>query len=233
MSSISEIFKTTLDEIKKPDPLQSKDIIKYAEIRGTIQNDFGRCLADFLNLDFDRGPWLAGGMLRKLYLLESPGESDWDIFFNNDRQFQQARKSLSNESRTTKLHESENAVTYEYLPRRSDIYTFSQDRYKIQLIKKSFYSSPKEVIDNFDLTICQLVTDGNKMLVGDNTIRDLKSKTIRLSDPSFITRKGLIKRLIKYIVYGYKLDPSLYELTKQHYSTLFDVSNNNNEYDDV
>ena len=87
MVDITEIF--SLDDYRpKPERLPTE----YT--RHFLNSQFGRQLAEYLKLDIERGPWLAGGAVRKSYLNIDIGESDWDIWFNSPEQFALAETKL-------------------------------------------------------------------------------------------------------------------------------------------
>lgn len=200
------------------------DIDKDETLRLAIPNKFGKTLSQFLNLNLKTGPCLAGGMLRKLHNSEQPGESDWDIWFASETQFQQAYKKLNELNSAYKVHESDNAVTF-----------IIQDNtaYKVQIIKKNFYNSAQEVIDNFDFTVTQLVSDGEQIIAGKYTYRDLATKTLRLTSPTMINRPGIFARIVKYVSYGYKIDAELAELINNNRHIIAHSKFQNNDYDDV
>ncbi len=93
---------------------------------------------------------------------------------------------------------SENAITLNV--------TVNDDLKKVQLIRKNYFKSALDVIDHFDFTICQLATDGYEVVSGAKTFEHIKEKRI---EPVRETNRGIVKRLIKYISYGYKPDPRL------------------------
>lgn len=198
MLNIEKILNTV--EINTVDPFKQ---LNPKHIRPIISDNFGKNLAEYLNFNFTHGPWLAGGVLRKLYTGQFVGESDWDIWFRNSYQFNHACGLIDKIANASVIFKSNNAVTFQYV-NNNQIYT-------IQLICKKFYNTPQEIINNFDFTVCQLVSDGNKILFGDQTITDLRSNTLRLTDDNFIFRENIINRIVKYTIYGYTLHPSLYD----------------------
>ena len=198
--------------------------------RSTISDLFGRQLAEYLNFNMANGPWLAGGMLRKLYHNELPGKSDWDIWFASSDQFDAAVKALSELNGCRLIYSSDNALTYEYvLPG-----TFEDEVQvrKIQLIRAKYFTSARDVIDHFDFTVCQICTDGKTVVVGEDTVRDLKSRSLRKVKTSNIVRPGIAGRLVKYIVYGYKPVPELLDEIKQASTTIM-WTVNGSEYDAI
>ncbi len=150
-----------------------------------------------LDLDINEGPWLAGGAVLTWYNGEPVGDSDFDIFFKDLKQFDQMFGKLMRNHGSI-VYTSENAITLNV--------TVNDDLKKVQLIRKNYFKSALDVIDHFDFTICQLATDGYEVVSGAKTFEHIKEKRI---EPVRETNRGIVKRLIKYISYGYKPDPKL------------------------
>jgi len=165
-----------------------------------MSNVFGAKLAKFLDLSMDGGPWLAGGAVRKVLLGQTIGQSDWDIWFKSAEQFSRA-ETLMHQLGASVAHSSENAISFKC--------EYDGTFHNVQLIRRRYFERPEQVIGQFDFTICQLLTDGNTILMGDDTALDLDSKTIRLGSSPM--QNYVISRLIKYMVYGYYPSQELIE----------------------
>ena len=214
MVDITEIF--SLDDYRpKPERLPTE----YT--RHFLNSQFGRQLAEYLKLDIERGPWLAGGAVRKSYLNIDIGESDWDIWFNSPEQFALAEMKLK-ELGANQVYTSDNAISFKF-----------QDNphlHNIQIIRRRFFDNPEQIINGFDFTVCQLITDGNRVILGPNTVRDLKSRTLRLAQLE--VPKYIIPRLVKYIVYGYQPCAQLLEQIENNINEI-DWSKNTHDYEAV
>lgn len=150
----------------------------------------------------EHGPWIAGGSCLRWYQNLPVGESDIDVFCRNAKQASDVMDAIRATSRYHRKYESENATTFD---------VWSEDRssrWTIQIITKRYYSDLKEVLDNFDLTVCQIGTDGNKWQLGNHTARDIREKNLRMCLP---LQPDAAKRLTKYWVYGYRPVPGLLE----------------------
>lgn len=184
---------------------QPKQELPYSTLnRDLIGDRFGACLAQGLNLNMEDGPWLAGGAVRKLHLGQPIGESDWDIWFKSAQQFDRCEKYMHSLGADV-AYSSNNATTFKY--------NYNGETQQIQLIKRRFFETPQEVINQFDFSICQLLTDGNKLLLGKTTAQDLDTRTIRLGSDRM--QSHVVTRLVKYIVYGYYPSRELAELIEQ------------------
>lgn len=154
--------------------------------------------------DLEHGPWIAGGACLRWYQGLPVGNSDIDVFCANAKQAADVINRIKSYGRYTVKYESENAVTLEY---RSEHYnTLLTGKWIIQVITKRYYASMQEVIDNFDLSVCQLGTAGFDWVIGEHTARDIREKNLRMNLP---LHADAVKRLSKYWVYGYRPVPGL------------------------
>ena len=160
--------------------------------RRLLSHRFGSRLAEYLNLNMNQGPWLAGGAVRKIYLGQHIGHSDWDIWFRSAEQFDRSVKLMKGLGADV-AYSSHNATTFKF--------DFENESQNVQLICRRFFDSADEVINQFDFTICQLITDGNTIKIGSHTAQDLDQKLIRSVSPHL--QSYIIPRLVKYMVYGY------------------------------
>lgn len=190
--------------------------------RPLIPTYFGKQLVEYLDLDLDKGPWLAGGAVRKFYLNESLENSDWDFWFRNIEQYNIALQRIK-DLKATRVYETENAISFKY-------YVDNDSAQTIQLIRRRFFDKPQQIINGFDFSVCQLVTDGHKVIVGNDTIRDIKSRTLRLAQEN--VPEYIIPRIIKYMVYGYRPNIELVEKIENN-NTIIDWSKEALDYDAV
>ena len=150
-----------------------------------------KSLVRLLDLDMVQGPWLAGGSVLSWYNNEPVGLGDFDIFFKDLKQFDEMFGRLMR-NHATIVYTSENALTLHL--------TIDDDVKRIQLIRKNYFQSATDVLSQFDFTICQLATDGWAIAASEKTYEHIKDRKIVLAKPASRT---LVKRLIKYVSYGY------------------------------
>lgn len=146
--------------------------------------------------DFARGPWIAGGACLRWYQGQPVGESDIDVFCINAHQAKQVIERIKNYGRFHVKFESDNAVTLDH-NNKADW----NKRWTIQVITRRYFGSLQEVIDNFDITVCQIGTGGDQWILGENTARDIREKNLRFTEP---LQADAMKRLTKYWTYGYR-----------------------------
>jgi len=156
--------------------------------------------------------WIGGGTPLNWYLGQ-PCDSDIDLFFRGERVFHTLSHKLNSHYEenhnswiyrqnqkwsVTERHITDNAVTYLLVRQISKADTGPS--YKVQLIKRQFYDTPQAILDDFDITVCQIVTDSKRVWTGDHFARDVAEGRLRFHKLS----PGSAKRLVKYWIYGYQ-----------------------------
>lgn len=147
--------------------------------------------------DMTNGPWIAGGAVLNWFNGEAVQENDIDVFFHDLHQFDETFGRLMRNHGNI-IYTSDNAVTLSI--------TLNNKPTQIQLIRKNWFNNAKEVIDRFDITVCQLVTDGFELVLGEDTAEHIKQRSLVLTkEPN----RSIVKRILKYITYGYLPDPKV------------------------
>jgi hypothetical protein len=156
------------------------------------------------------GPWIAGGACLRWYQNVPVGDTDIDIFCANPKQAAEVIDRIKSYGRYTVKHESENATTLEYFPLdRSQ----GVDRWILQVIKKDFYTDLQSIIDRFDISVCQIGTAGDELVIGEYTARDVRERNLRMRMP---LHQDAVKRLTKYWTYGFRPVPGLLDAIKDN-----------------
>jgi len=171
------------------------------------------------------GPWIAGGAVLAWYQGQLVGQSDIDVFCKDEAQARELVEKLKKTSKqeidsffskktskqeidsffsvlsTSVVYQSDNATTLRlYDPTSSDT------SWTIQIIHKRYFETLQDVINSFDLTVCQLGTDGAEYLLNEYVAQHIKNKELHFKEPF---QPDVIKRLVKYWSYGYEPDPEL------------------------
>lgn len=158
------------------------DVLKASMLYGSIGNG---------------GVWLAGGALRRT-VIGQPLDSDLDVFFKNATAFKDLR------------YYYEQVVGLEPKDKQNNV-TFNVNGYKVQLIHNRYWETPEQVIDDFDFTNCQLITDLDSVWVGDYTMYDIARMRLRIH--KIVNPITSTRRLIKYCKQGfYACDGTLTEM---------------------
>lgn len=179
------------------------------------------------------GIWIAGGTPLSWYRGE-PTNSDIDLFFEDEKTYKQMLSALEKHRsemdsalsdftswisgatlrpKSTKgysvsmgkLIETRNAVTFEAHSSSRDEETVR--RYHVQLIRRRWYPMVTDLLDDFDITVCQIATNLDAVHTGRHFAEDVANRRLRLHNVTPSTTK----RLIKYWVYGYQPDDQLLE----------------------
>lgn len=146
--------------------------------------------------DIQRGPWIAGGAALRWYQGLPVGENDIDVFCANAKQAADVVELIKSYGRYSVKFESENAVTLSYWNKDDPM-----RKWTIQVITRRYFGSLQSVIDNFDITVCEVGTAGNEWLLGPRTAQDIRERNLRFKMP---LQPDALKRLTKYWAYGYR-----------------------------
>lgn len=144
------------------------------------------------------GPWIAGGACLRWYQGQPVGDSDIDVFCNSQEQAQALITEVRSWGRYSNKFTSDNATTLDYWGKDNNQ---GVERWTIQIITKRYYNNMQEIIDNFDLSVCQVATDGESWALGKHTAKDIRERNLRMEMPLM---PDALKRLVKYWTYGYR-----------------------------
>lgn len=149
-----------------------------------------------INPNMEKGPWIAGGAVLRWYQNQPVGESDIDVFCANAKQAADVIKAVKDQGHYHVKYESENAVTLSHWSK-----TNPGNPWTIQVITRRHFVSMDDVLNNFDITVCQVGTAGNEYVLGKTTAKDIREKNLRFNRP---LQPDALKRLVKYWTYGYR-----------------------------
>jgi hypothetical protein len=207
-SNFSDIFRdfNFTDSVKKIDSNKAVDIVEFPTV-----HKFDSEPITIIWPDIKNGPWIAGGACLRWYQGQPVGNSDIDVFCKSNVQAQQLIDAIKSYGRFTVKYESENAVTLQY-HKKGDYLT----SWTIQIITRRYFNSIEEVINSFDITVCEIGTAGNHWVFGPTTARDIREKNLRFKLP---LQPDAPKRLTKYWTYGYRPVEGTIEAIQQNPST--------------
>jgi hypothetical protein len=146
--------------------------------------------------DAKHGPWIAGGAPLRWWQGQSVGENDIDVFCANAKQAEDVIERIKDYGRWQRKFDSDNATTLSYWAKDNVSKTWT-----IQVIKRRYFGSLQEIIDNFDMTVCEIGTGGNEWLLNKHTARDIRERNLRMKLP---LQPDALKRVVKYWTYGYR-----------------------------
>ena len=157
-----------------------------------IHSDDRSLVGSVLKPDLEHGPWIAGGAALRWYQSQPVQRHDIDIFFRYPEQLKQHQKVICDELNGVEVFNSDHAVTYRVWHESFE--------YKIQLIKK-YFNTLQDCLDQFDVTVCTIATDGRTWVKGPHFDRDFEARALVLQNG---LKTDCIKRVVKYMIYGYE-----------------------------
>lgn len=139
---------------------------------------------------------VAGGAALRWFQNQAVEDHDIDIWFPSESERHRFKIPVSAHVE----HESMYATT------------FRANKTKVQIIKKAYGNSDRitsimNLISNFDITVCQIATDGNTWYYTEDFITDLKQRRLKMNG----LHENSIRRLFKYWAYGFQPDDELLE----------------------
>lgn len=166
----------------------------------------------FLNMS--KGPWVAGGCLRKVMDGSPQNHSDIDVFFPNNRMLLWAVILFDANLKASELFD----VDEEYPSKKRIIWKKERkgssinyrvncidQTWDIQFVTVSYHKSVDNLLASFDFRACMWATDGKSMVHEELADHDVKHKLINVMSPP---KSPKPHRLAKYILDGYTPTPS-------------------------
>lgn len=153
-------------------------------------------IVERLPLDASAGPWVAGGAARRLFEDVDDGKGDIDVFCANPDQ-----KSHVEETLAMVGAERQNG-------QRALVSSFKLGGSTVQVVGKMFFENEIKLVEDFDFTVCQFVTDGIRVGYTAEAREDVRDKRLRLVPTAPYRNKAPI-RLVKYAKLGFVPDPGV------------------------
>ncbi len=187
MNKLEELF--SFDEVVSI-VQQEVDIVEYKTVHG---DDIEAVSVILPNTE--TGPWIAGGAALRWYQGHPVGENDIDVFCKDAIQAAKIIERVKSTGRYSTKFQSDNATTLSYYDKSIKKY------WTIQVITRRYFTSLQDVINSFDLTVCEIGTCGFEWELGPFTARDIRERNLRFKLP---LQPDSVKRLVKYWTYGYR-----------------------------
>jgi len=157
---------------------------------------------------------VAGGAALLWYQNHSVQNHDIDLWLKNDVDMLVAVSHLEKIGHL-KIS-TKNAKTY--------IVTVDDKEYTVQLINKT-RATVEETLNDFDITVCKIATDGYRWWIGPDFAQDLKTRTLRMMH----FKSNSMRRFVKYVTYGYEPEPTLLERLMNDPVVSWDFSDQSHE----
>lgn len=145
------------------------------------------------------GPWVAGGSVLRTFM-GLPIDTDVDLFFPNESVYNVSLELLRKHA--TFIRESKFSHTFEILLE----YHGREMKVKTQIIRQVYKEKAVDIINGFDLSICQIAFDSERIVCPQETIEDLKSKRMTILINNITHPVSTLKRVLKYSQRGYTVD---------------------------
>lgn len=205
----SKLFRTISEDLNKIE--KNSRILMYD--LPTVHEDDHEPVC-IIEPDMRKGPWIAGGACLKWFQDKPVGRSDIDVFCKNKKQMNHLLRRLEKYLVSVVQTESNNAITLECSNTKGQTWT-------VQIISRKVFKNYNEIIDHFDISVCEIVTDGLTWKLGKHTARDIREKNLRFKYP---LQNGSVKRLVKYWSYGYRPVDGVIEAIQNDPNTIWSYS---------
>jgi hypothetical protein len=160
---------------------------------------FFKIIEKLPKLNYETGPWLAGGAVRRVLSGQPVKDSDFDLFVASKEQSASCEQFVESNGGKLKSKNKFNS-TYD-LPVEEGLVA------KVQIIYFQHYNNAVDVVDSFDYTICQFVTDGETLGCGEYSLFDLTRKRLAVHRISYAMSS--MRRMVKYIKQGFYACPGM------------------------
>lgn len=163
---------------------------------------FRQVLTTIVKPNWKDGPWVAGGSVRR-YVSGLP-HSDFDVFFRDGEQHQAFIERIRREAKVIEERNTNTNTTFIIRinePTANLLATGKPIDIMVQAIRHQFYATPEAVIDSFDFTLCQWITDGEELVVGEFTLWDTARRRLALHNVTLAV--STLRRILKYSNQGF------------------------------
>ena len=176
-------------------------------------------------LDFDNGPWVAGGVIRRILTRNDHDGYDIDVFFRDEEQLKRLTPEFRRiEADIRKEHAEQKGVFHLLFQLAANAVAKAGDDHSglkhersnvlvpLQLVNKLFFPTVEALIEDFDFTICQMATDGRTIRCPHRSINDLAERRLRIAPTSSGVRH--VSRILRYFTYGFEPDNTVLKLVE-------------------
>lgn len=155
---------------------------------------------------------LAGGALKSLF--DNKPINDYDLFVlaNSPSELLDRKASVEKILIANKFKQV-------FKCPQGELSTFRYGPYKVQIINvgHKLYSSPEDIIDQFDFNLCRMAmtVNSHNLTIDPKALKDLRTK--RLSIHKITNPSSTINRLVKYRNAGFNIVPAIKDFVS-HFS---------------
>jgi len=146
--------------------------------------------------------FIAGGCFKDLLSEEKKSPKDIDIWFRNEKDFQEAEKYFE------KQYEDDDVWSAFYSNDNVRAFWDFKNDIVVELVKKAF-GTPKEILNQFDFTLTKFAffkdEEGYSTYYSTDFFDALEEKRMTIDDKCLYPVKTF-ERMLKYSRYGYRAD---------------------------
>lgn len=140
---------------------------------------------------FTEKRYLAGGSLRTVFDNTEPIQ-DLDVFFADPAEVQKAAGMLVDAG-----------FSLNYACPSLQLFTYTYDQIKVQLIAKEYYNSAEDLITKFDFYTCAAAWDGEHLYYMEEFAESVAQKVINIQTVTYPA--ATMRRIHKYLSKGYRI----------------------------
>jgi hypothetical protein len=193
--------------------------------------------------------YIAGGAVLKAFNLEPMTTSDIDVFFATHDDYLKACELFEQSVKTHSHHKNcrlfkfgfgdespftKSEATNANIIGKVDGEFVPKDHIPVQAISGTFWKNPEDLLDHFDMTVCQMIYSEGKYMMTEAAYNDNITKTLRFGEQSNI-HQFKHRRLLKYLKRGYSPDLAMFKQLFVDNDSLyvgdFNVTDSSDDYD--
>lgn len=152
--------------------------------------------------NLERGPWVAGGAARAVFLgQELDSRSDIDIFTTTRESHVEATKAATSNALSVHAMQTNKQETHSIYSSYPAITRGTVDL-KVQVIGPKYFSTDlRDLFKIFDFTVCQFATDGHQIIYTAEAEHDVRRRILALAPLWSVPTRPV--RITRYLNYGF------------------------------
>lgn len=151
-------------------------------------------------IDWDNGPWVAGGAVRRFMANETLDGADIDVFFKDLAQANAAVAAIEQWGPEFADFGLVSCNEPFLVTAWSTFYTLKTGL-KVNLVHSKFFENAEAVIDSFDFVHCQFITDGKQIGHTEKAPAASGEKQLRFRQTDSVP--ATLRRALKYAAQGF------------------------------
>ena len=163
---------------------------------------------------FYDGPWIIGGAAITFYETgDFEGCRDIDYFFKSPKQYHKFKSRF----KRVKNAKYERYQSSQYSPISSENFVIKIDETTFNLVGFMKFGTPREIMETFDFTCCQIWTDGHSLGSLSRTKEHIDNKILCFAQEDQTKFLRVEERVKKYIEKGYEPNAEMLQYILKHF----------------